>query len=121
MPGRKKAIRTGKELEERVKHLAEKLNLICKTQVKAGRRIYGKKRSIDIVVQHPESDKTLGIECKYQGTPGTAEEKILATIRDIEFWPIAGIVVIAGEGFSPEILGYLYSTGKVVHFDDLED
>ena len=45
----------------------------------------------------------------------------MATIKDIESWPIDGIVVIEGEGFSQNILGYLYSTGKVIHFNDLDE
>ena len=65
--------------------------------------------------------KILGIECKYQGTSGSAEEKIPATIRDIEHWPIPGIVVIDGPGFSDNMKGFLMATGKTVWFEDLED
>lgn len=68
-----------------------------------------------------KAEKRLGMECKFQATPGTAEEKIPATIQDMTFWPIPGIIVIDGEGFSTNMQGYLMSTGKVVWFDDLED
>jgi hypothetical protein len=39
----------------------------------------------------------------------------------MEHWPIPGIVVIDGKGFSENMQGYLMSTGKVVWFSDLED
>ena len=74
-----------------------------------------------MVITDEKSGKRLGVECKFQATPGTAEEKIPATIQDMEHWPIPGIVVIDGEGFSDNMQGYLMSTGKVVWFSDLED
>ncbi len=121
MPGKKKAVIKGNELRDNVIELAKKLKLEYRKEVRAGRRIYGKKRKIDVVLRHPGTGKVLGIECKFQDTPGTAEEKIVATIEDIKHWPIHGIVVIAGKGFSSEMIGYLMSTGKVVTFQDLED
>jgi hypothetical protein len=45
------------------------------------------------------------VECKFQATSGTAEEKIPATIQDMEHWPIPGIEVIDGEGFSKNMQG----------------
>ena len=64
--------------------------------------------------------RSLGLECKYQGVGGTAEEKIPAIIQDIAAWPIPGLVVFAGGGFSDNMQSYLHSTGKAVAFDDLE-
>jgi hypothetical protein len=40
------------------------------------------------VLRHLETRKNLGVECKYQGTQGTAEEKIAGAIEDIRAWPI---------------------------------
>jgi hypothetical protein len=48
-------------------------------------------------------------------------KKIPATIEDMKYWPIPGIVVIAGQGFSANMQGYLMATGKVVWLDDLAD
>jgi hypothetical protein len=42
-------------------------------------------------------------------------------VKDIEFWPIPGVVVIGGEGFSENMQGYLMSTGKVVWFEELQE
>jgi hypothetical protein len=51
---------------------------------------------------------------------GSAEEKIPATIQDISAWPIPGIVVFAGAGFSQNMRAYLYSTGRAVALEDLQ-
>jgi hypothetical protein len=62
----------------------------------------------------------LGVECKYQGGGGSAEEKVPATIQDIAAWPIPGLVVFGGSGFSSNMIAYFHSTGKAVSLDDLE-
>lgn len=121
MPGKGTAPRAGKALQQKVVELAKKLGLKAEIEVTAARRIWGSKRRIDVVVTQEQLRKKLGIECKAQGEGGTAEEKVLATIKDIESWPIPGIVVIEGKGYSDNMRGYLMSTGKVVWFDDLEE
>ena len=62
----------------------------------------------------------LGLECKFQGVPGTAEEKIPTTIQDISAWPIPGLVVFSGEGFSPYMRSFLIASGRSVELEDLE-
>ncbi len=121
MPGKGTAPKSGDELKRRVVALAESLGLKADTEVKAARRLWRQRRFIDVVIADEKSGKRLGVECKYQASGGTAEEKIPATIQDIAHWPIPGIVVIDGEGFSSNMQGYLMSTGKVVWFDELED
>ena len=101
--------------------VAESLGLKSESEVKVGRRIWGAKRNIDVVLTEKQTRLKLGIECKYQGTTGSAEEKIPATIEDIKAWPIRGIIVIDGPGFSENMKGYLVSTGMVVEFEDLAD
>jgi hypothetical protein len=68
----------------------------------------------------PDTRKRLGIECKFQAVSGSAEEKIPTTIQDIAAWPIAGIVVFHGEGFSPAMRSFLLASGRAVEFEDLE-
>ncbi len=121
MPGRGTAPRHGELLKQRVVELAQELQLRAETEVKAARRLWGAKRRIDVVLTRETTGKILGIECKFQGTSGSAEEKIPATIRDIEYWPIPGIVVIDGPGFSDNMKGFLMSTGKAVWLEDLPD
>ncbi|HEX6511388.1 MAG TPA: PD-(D/E)XK nuclease superfamily protein [Chloroflexota bacterium] len=121
MPGRAYAVTTGAALVAQVLALADKLGLEAQEQVKVGRRLWGAVRNIDVVLTHPDSRLRLGLECKFQGTTGTAEEKIPAILGDIDAWPIRGIVVISGKGFSPNMRYYLISSGKAVDVEDLED
>lgn len=67
-----------------------------------------------------ESSCRLGIECKYQSIKGTAEEKIPTLIQDIDAWPIEGLVVFHGNGFSDNMTAFLLSSGKAVQLEDLE-
>lgn len=83
-------------------------------------RLWGAKRRIDLILTAPESGLRLGVECKFQKTGGTAEEKIPAVIEDIGSWPIDGIVVYDGPGFSANMRAYLDSTGKAITLPDLE-
>jgi hypothetical protein len=85
-----------------------------------GRRIWGSERKIDVILTNPKDGWRLGIECKYQGVQGSAEEKIPSTIQDIEAWPIKGIVVFAGEGVSANMRAFLFASGRAVHLDDLK-
>lgn len=119
MPGKAAAVSSGKDLQDQVVALGTALGLSHEVEVMVGRRIWGARRRIDVVFKHPETRVSLGIECKYQGTPGTAEEKIAATIEDIKAWPIRGIVVYHGEGFSDHMRYYLPSTGMAVELPDL--
>jgi hypothetical protein len=120
VPGRSKAPLAGSELADRVSTVASGLGLEVAREVRVGRRIWGSERHIDIVVTGRDH-RRLGIECKFQATAGTAEEKIPATIQDIRAWPIAGIVVFEGQGFSAHMRAFLISTGVAVEFDDLEN
>ncbi len=124
MPGTSQAVTNGQELQKAVMATAAALGLGVAAEVKVGRRIWGAQRYIDVVVTEPSAfggKRKLGLECKYQGTAGTAEEKIPATLSDIKAWPIRGLVVFAGPGFSHNMRGYLISTGAAVEFDDLAD
>lgn len=119
MPGRARAVASGNQLVGAVGDLGRDLGLEVREQVRVARRIWGAIRRIDVVLTHPETHKTLGIECKYQSGGGTAEEKIPATIQDIAAWPIQGIVVFSGDGFTQNMKSFLISTGKAVHLTDL--
>ena len=120
MAGKGKAVRSGQRLARRVCDFAKTLGLEAKTEYKVGRRLWGAGRRIDVVLRYPATGKILGIECKSQDKGGTAEEKIPSTIQDIHAWPIEGIVVFDGVGFTQNMKAYLVSTGKAVAFDDLE-
>lgn len=119
MPGRRVAVANGEELTRAVAQLGFELGLEVMEQVRVARRIWGAKRHIDVVLIHPQTRKTLGLECKFQKERGTAEEKVPATIKDIEAWPIPGLVVFAGDGFTENMRSFLLSTGKAVELEEL--
>lgn len=120
MAGRAQAVHSGNELRDAVAALGAGLGLTTSIEVEVGRRIWGAKRRIDVVLKHPETRVSLGVECKFQDVSGSAEEKIPATIEDIRAWPIRGIVVYTGKGFSTNMQSYLLSTGMAVEQRDLE-
>ena len=116
--GRAKAVRSGAGLRNQVAQLGTSLGLEVQTEVEVSRRLWGARRRIDVVLRHQETRETLGIECKYQRTQGTAEQKIAATIDDIKAWPVRGIIIFSGEGFSQHMTAYLLSTGVAVQMTD---
>lgn len=120
MPGKSKAVASGNELRDEVARMGAELGLKAETEVAVGRRVWGAKRRIDVVLKHAETRVSLGIECKFQEGRGSAEEKIPATLEDIRAWPIRGIVVYSGAGFSKNMQAYLLSTGMAVELVDLE-
>jgi hypothetical protein len=121
MAGKAAAVKSGDELVKGVVSLAEGLGLEPRVQVRVGRRIWGAIRRIDVVLTHPETRRTLGLECKFQSVLGTAEEKIPSTIQDIAAWPIRGLVVFDGDGFTPNMRSFLIASGKAVEFGDLRE
>lgn len=119
MAGKSQAVESGHQLRDEVADIGRGLGLLADIEVAVGRRIWGAKRRIDVVLKHAETRVSLGIECKFQGGRGSAEEKIPATIEDIRAWPIRGIVVYSGAGFTTNMESYLMSTGMAVALCDL--
>ncbi len=120
MAGKATAYRAGDRLAKQVVEVARQLELHAREQFKCGRRIWGAERRIDVIVTEPNSRKRLGIECKAQDSKGTAEEKIVATMQDMNAWPIAGLLVFSGEGFSDKMRSFMIASGKAVELEDLE-
>jgi hypothetical protein len=117
--GKANAVASGLTLQQAVADLGRELGLSVETEVCVGRRIWGARRRIDVVLKHPDTRVSLGIECKFQGGRGSAEEKIPATLEDIRVWPIRGLVVYSGAGFTTNMQSYLLSTGMAVELEDL--
>jgi hypothetical protein len=76
-------------------------------EVSMGKTIIGKNRQLDIVVLHEESSAVLAIECKYQSTLGTVDEKIPYAIQDMQAMGVPVCLTYAGDGFSSGILHML--------------
>jgi hypothetical protein len=120
MAAQKVEIKNSNELISSIVELAKNLGLETREEYNVAKRIWGSNRNIDVILRDPKTSKVLGIECKFQKTPGTIEEKLPATIEDIKAWPMDGIVVYGGEGITANMKSYLVSTGKALEFEELE-
>ena len=76
-------------------------------EVSMGKTIIGKNRNVDILVIHQASSTVLAIECKYQDTLGTVDEKIPYAIQDMQAMGVPVCLAYAGNGFSAGILHML--------------
>lgn len=76
-------------------------------EVHLGTSIIGKQRRIDLFVLHAQSGKALAVECKYQDSAGTVDEKIPYAIQDLRSMRMPGVIVYAGAGFSEGVLHLL--------------
>ena len=117
---KKSSIETCGELVKAIVEIAKNLGLESKEQYPAGKRIWGSNRKIDVILLNPQTRKVLGIECKFQKTPGTTEEKIPSVVEDIKAWPIYGIILYGGEGMTQNMKSFLISTGRALEIEDLE-
>jgi len=120
MSAEKVEIKNSNELIASIVELAKTLGLETREEYNVAKRIWGANRNIDVILRDPRTSKVLGIECKFQKTPGTIEEKLPAIIEDIKAWPMNGIVVYGGEGITVNMKSYLVSTGKALEFGELE-
>lgn len=81
--------------------------LVVYREVSMGKTIIGKNRHVDILVIHEASSAVLAIECKYQDTLGTVDEKIPYAIQDMQAMGVPVCLAYAGGGFSAGILHML--------------
>ena len=76
-------------------------------EVRVGKSIIGKNRTIDVFSVCEDARLAFAIECKYQDVPGTVDEKIPYAIDDLKALPMAGCIAYAGRGFSQGVLHML--------------
>ena len=81
--------------------------LIVYREVPMGKTIIGKNRHVDILVIRETTSAVLAIECKYQDTLGTVDEKIPYAIQDMQAMGVPVCLAYAGAGFSAGILHLL--------------
>lgn len=81
--------------------------LVVYREVSMGKTIIGKNRHVDILVLRAETSTVLAIECKYQDTLGTVDEKIPYAIQDMQAMGVPVCLAYAGGGFSSGILHML--------------
>ena len=76
-------------------------------EVRIGKSIIGKNRCIDVFAVCERDNKAFAIECKFQESVGTVDEKIPYAIDDLRALPMAGCIAYAGRGFSEGVLHML--------------
>jgi hypothetical protein len=78
--------------------------VVVYTEVSLGKTIIGKNRKIDVFALRQSDQRALGIECKYQDSAGTTDEKIPYALQDLAAMWIPGCLVYAGSGWSKGVL-----------------
>jgi hypothetical protein len=79
-------------------------------EVCVGTSIIGKQRRIDLFVHVPQTNQALAIECKFQESAGTVDEKIPYALDDLRALRMPGAIIYAGVGFSEGVLHLLQSS-----------
>jgi hypothetical protein len=69
-------------------------------EIQVGKTIIGKNRRIDVFCVCEPTHQAFAIECKFQDSEGTVDEKIPYALDDLRALPMAGCIAYAGTGFS---------------------
>ena len=81
-------------------------------EVRVGKSIIGKNRCIDVFCVREEDSRAFAVECKYQESLGTVDEKIPYALDDLDALPMAGCIAYAGKGFSDGVLHMLNASPR---------
>lgn len=74
---------------------------IYTTQYEVGKSIYGKKRRVDLFLYHPVLHPScLCIQCKWQSSSGSVEEKYPYEVESIAHGDFDTIIILDGGGYS---------------------
>lgn len=76
-------------------------------EVALGTSTLGKTRRIDLLAIEQATRRALAIECKYQDSFGTTDEKIPYALSELKGMLVPGVIVYAGSGFSEGVLHLL--------------
>lgn len=82
-------------------------------EIPVGKSIIGKNRCIDLLCVR-EAD-AFAVECKYQDSPGTVDEKIPYALDDLAALPLPGCIAYAGRGFSEGVLHMLRAAPRAAY------
>ena len=84
-------------------------------EVRVGKSIIGKNRCIDVFCVREADSRAFAVECKYQDSPGTVDEKIPYALDDLDALPMAGCIAYAGRGFSDGVLHMLNASPRAAY------
>ena len=89
--------------------------LVVYREVSLGKTVIGKDRQIDVFIVRPDDRKAIAVECKYQDSIGTVDEKIPYALRDLEALWVPGCLVYAGKGWSRGVLHSLEASHRAAY------
>jgi hypothetical protein len=81
-------------------------------EIRVGKSIIGKNRCIDVFCLREEDSRAFAVECKYQDSMGSVDEKIPYALDDLDALPMAGCIAYAGKGFSDGVLHMLNASPR---------
>jgi PD-(D/E)XK nuclease superfamily domain len=84
-------------------------------EVSLGTSIIGKQRRVDLLMLAAASGAAIAIECKYQDSAGTTDEKIPYALEDLRALRIPAVIAYAGGGFSEGVLHLLQSSSLAAY------
>jgi len=84
-------------------------------EIRVGKSIIGKNRCIDVFCVRDADSTAFAVECKFQDSPGTVDEKIPYALDDLEALPMAGCIAYAGRGFSEGVLHMLQAAPRAAY------
>jgi hypothetical protein len=90
-------------------------------EVEFGKTVIGKNRRLDLLVLRETDQKALGLECKFQSSSGTTDEKIPYALADLDAMWIEGALVYGGSGWSPGVQHTLQASRRAVRCEAGED
>ena len=90
-------------------------------EVYLGKTIIGKNRRLDILILEEHSRVAMGLECKYQESAGTADEKIPYALADMEHLEMPVCLVYAGRGWSGGILHMMRASPLAAYCEPAAD
>jgi hypothetical protein len=76
-------------------------------EVQIGKTIIAKNRRVDIFCVSELRNEAFAIECKFQDSEGTVDEKIPYALDDLRALPMGACITYAGQGFSRGVLHML--------------
>ncbi len=90
-------------------------------EVSIGKSIIGKNRRVDVLIVDEKNNKAIAIECKYQATTGTVDEKIPYTLNDAKAMQMDAYVAYGGSGFSKGVIHMLEASELACHAEPSEE
>lgn len=85
------------------------------TEVGLGKTIIGKNRKADVFLVRFDDQRAMALECKFQESTGTADEKMPYALEDLEALWIPGCLVYGGSGWSPGVLQMLRAARRAAY------